>query len=168
MLWVLWLWLAPKTYLISMPLVFLGFPFERPELVLAMALLPMVLHEGNISHRGPIIRGSVVAAMGVFIWVLALVRWTQISSSLDVQGAMQRAVRSERVAWPQLSAWERASISRFPADLQGNDVALFKAMHLANQGDPCRALNVLNSRDPDKCRAVPKIHSALEAACNRP
>ena len=168
LLWVLWLWLAPKTYLISMPLVFLGFPFERPELVLAMALLPMVLHEGNISHRGPRIRSSVAAAMGVFIWVLALVRWTQISSSLHAQGAMQRSVRSQRVAWPQLSAWARASISRFPADLQGNDVALFEAMHLANQGEPCRALSVLNSRDPDKCRAVPKIHSALEAACNRP
>ena len=168
LLWVLWLWLSPKTYLISMPLVYLGFPFERPELVLAMALLPMVLHEGNISHRGSRIRSSVAAAMGVFIWVLALVRWTQISSSLHAQGAMQRSVRSERMAWPQLSAWERASISRFPADLQGNDVALFEAMHLANQGESCRALNVLNSRDPGKCRAVPKIHSALEAACHRP
>ena len=165
-LWVLWLWLAPKTYLIVMPLVFLGFPFERPELVLAMSLLPMVLHEGSISRRGPRIKSSVAAAMGVFIWVLALVRWTQISSSLNVQGAMQRAVRSERLAWPQLSAWERASISRFPRDLQGNDVALFEAMQLANQGESCRALSVLNNRDPDKCRAVPKIHSALEAACN--
>lgn len=168
LLWILWFWLAPKTYLIAMPLVFLGFPLERPELVLAMACLPMVLNEESSFRHRPRIRSSMAAAMGVFIWVLALVRWTQISSSLHVQGAMQQAVRNERVAWPELSDWERASISRFPSDLQGNDVALFEAMHLANQGKSCRALSVLNSRDPDECRAVPKIHSALEASCNRP
>ena len=163
--WFLWMLVAPRTALTSFPLVFFGFPFERPELVLALSFLPCCFQEGVVSLKES---KRNYGSLGLFFWILALVRWAQIATSLHVQGEMQRAGTDERVAWPQLSQWEAASAMRFPTDLQGNDVALFEAMNLANEGHPCAALDVLNARDARQCRGVPRIREALDAACKSP
>lgn len=164
--WLLWSWMAPRSALIAMPMVFLGFPLERPELTLSMAVLTCAFQEGwKEGNTHPNRFTPALLLIGMFIWVLALVRWSQITTSLHVQGKMQRAVRAQSVVWPEVSSWEGASLKRFPCDLQGNDVALFQAMHFANEGKPCEAMSILDSRDPHRFRKVPNIHKALEAAC---
>lgn len=164
-MWMLWAWLTPLSALITLPLFFLGFPTERPDIMLALSMLPAALEELHTVGESKA-SGSWVWMRwpSIAFWVLALVRWSQIGISLGVQGDMQRAVRS-RQELPLLSSEEKRAITLFDTDLQGNDVSLFQAMDKANHGHPCQALELIYARHEHGVRPVPHIRQALKLEC---
>lgn len=164
-IWMLWAWLMPLSALITLPLFFLGFPSERPDIMLAISILPAALEELHAGGESKASGSWVwIRWPSIAFWVLALVRWSQIGISLGVQGDMQRAVRS-RQDLPALSSREERAISLFRTDLQGNDVALFQAMDRANQGRPCQGLELIHARQEHGARPVPHIRQALMLEC---
>ena len=138
--------LHPWLALISAPLFFLWFPTERPDFMLAVALVastgkldrhvpPPVL---SIREASTPRRWVAIAILGIgMAWMFAL---ALAMNSIHVQRHVGAHIASHRML-PPLSRLDRLSLEWFPEGVRGNSDGWMRLMQYAmDDGKPCEAL----------------------------
>jgi hypothetical protein len=152
----------PWSALIIAPIFLLWFPMERPDFILALAILHSSSKSSLQGMWNPIkIPVAFIIPLCAF-WILS---WTMASRSVQVQNHISKHITTHHVL-PELSTVDLWALQLFPENIRYGSDGWFRLgqYYLLNE-DPCAALYWLNRREARGFRAGTNIDGKAKKEC---
>ena len=152
----------PWSALIIAPIFLLWFPMERPDFILALAILHSASKSSLQGMWNPIkIPVAFIIPLCAF-WILS---WTMASRSVQVQNHISKHITTHHVL-PELSTVDLWALQLFPENIRYGSDGWFRLgqYYLLNE-DPCAALYWLNRREARGFRKGTNIDGKAKKEC---